>query len=73
MEWHDELHELISNHLEDLRDNRLPQIQKAMGLTIDEIREVWSYLRKLNPKPGAGPEQRHQRQRAQAALPLEPA
>jgi RNA polymerase sigma-54 factor len=24
-----------------------------MGLTIDEIREVWSHLRKLNPKPGA--------------------
>ena len=53
MEWYDELKELISDHLEDLRDNRLPQIQRAMGLTIDEIREVWSHLRKLNPKPGS--------------------
>ncbi len=53
MEWHDELEALISKHLEDLRDNRLPQIQKALGLTIEEIQEVWSHLRKLNPKPGS--------------------
>ena len=53
MEWYEELKELISDHLEALRDNRLPQIQKAMGLTIEEIREVWNHLRKLNPKPGA--------------------
>jgi RNA polymerase sigma-54 factor len=53
MPWHDEMKSLISDHLEDLRDNRLPQIQKATGLSIDEIREAWSHLRKLNPKPGA--------------------
>jgi RNA polymerase sigma-54 factor len=53
MPWYDEMKVLISNHLEDLRDNRLPQIQKATGLTIEEIREAWSQLRKLNPKPGA--------------------
>jgi RNA polymerase sigma-54 factor len=53
MEFYDELKILISNHLEDLRDNRLPLIQKAMKLSIEEIREVWGHLRKLNPKPGA--------------------
>lgn len=53
MEWHDEMKDLISNHLEDLRDNRLPQIQKATGMTIEEIREAWAHLRKLNPKPGS--------------------
>jgi RNA polymerase sigma-54 factor len=53
MPWYDEMKALISNHLEDLRDNRMPQIQKATGLSIDEIREAWSHLRKLNPKPGS--------------------
>jgi RNA polymerase sigma-54 factor len=53
MPWYDEMKTLISDHLEDLRDNRLPQIQKATGLSIDEIREAWSHLRKLNPKPGS--------------------
>jgi RNA polymerase sigma-54 factor len=53
MEYYAELKTLINNHLEDLRDNRLPQIQKAMKLTLDEVREIWSHLRHLNPKPGA--------------------
>ena len=43
---------LISAHLEDLRDNRLPAVQKATGYSIDLIQEVWEQLRKLNPKPG---------------------
>ena len=53
MEYYDELKQIISNHLEDLRDNRMPSIQKATGLSLDEIKEVWNSLRKLNPKPGA--------------------
>jgi len=53
MPWYEEMKALISDHLEDLRDNRLPQIQKATGMSIDTIREAWSHLRKLNPKPGA--------------------
>jgi RNA polymerase sigma-54 factor len=44
---------LISVHLEDLRDNRLPAVQKATGYSIDTINEAWQELRKLNPKPGA--------------------
>src|SRR5204862_4744593 len=39
--------------LEDLRDNRLPLIQKVTGYSIEAIREAWDELRKLNPKPGA--------------------
>ena len=53
MDYYAELKTLISNHLEDLRDNRMPLIQKAMRLSIEEIRIVWEHLRKLNPKPGA--------------------
>jgi RNA polymerase sigma-54 factor len=50
---YDELRTLISNHLEDLENNRLPQISKKTGLTIEKIQEVWQELRKLKPKPGA--------------------
>ena len=44
---------LISSHLEDLRDNRLPAVQKATGYPIDLIQSAWEQLRKLNPKPGS--------------------
>lgn len=53
MPYHDEMKALISNHLEDLRDNRLPLIERATGLTIPTIKAAWQELRKLNPKPGA--------------------
>lgn len=44
---------LIQNHLDDLRHNRLPQIQKTTGYTIDQIREAWEELKKLDPKPAS--------------------
>jgi RNA polymerase sigma-54 factor len=44
---------LIMNHLEDLQFNRMPQIQKATGLSIDEINEAWEELRKLDPRPAS--------------------
>ena len=53
MDYYEELRTLITNHLEDLRDNRLPLIQKVTGYSIDTIREAWDELRKLNPKPGS--------------------
>lgn len=53
VDLYEEQKTLISNHLEDLRDNRLPQITKATGYSIDRIKEAWEELRKLNPKPAA--------------------
>ena len=50
---YDELRTLIENHLEDLENNRLPQISKKTGMSIEKIQEVWQELRKLKPKPGA--------------------
>ena len=44
---------LINDHLEDLQHNRLPQIQKATGMDIDEIKEAWQELKKLDPKPAS--------------------
>ncbi len=50
---YDELRTLIADHLEDIENNRLPQISKKTGLSIEKIQEVWQELRKLKPKPGA--------------------
>jgi RNA polymerase sigma-54 factor len=53
MLFYEEMQTLISNHLEDLRDNRLPLIQRVTGYSIELIQEAWSELRKLNPKPAS--------------------
>ncbi len=53
MPMYDEVKTLISGHLEDLRDNRLPAIQRKTGYTIPRIQDAWNELKKLNPKPGA--------------------
>ncbi|MDA0657765.1 MAG: RNA polymerase factor sigma-54 [Planctomycetota bacterium] len=53
LHYAEELKVLISDHLDDLKDNRLPAIRKKTGFTIEHIQEVWEQLRKLNPKPGA--------------------
>ena len=50
-EYRADVRDLINDHLEDLQHNRMPQIQKATGLTIDEIKEAWAELKKLNPRP----------------------
>jgi RNA polymerase sigma-54 factor len=53
MPYYDEVKTLVSGHLEDLRDNRLPTIQRKTGYSIPRIQAAWDQLRKLNPKPGA--------------------
>ena len=53
MPYFEEMRTLISGHLEDLRDNRLPQIQKITGYSLEKIHETWEQLRRLNPKPGS--------------------
>ena len=53
MPYYDEVKTLIENHLDDLKENRLPQIAKKTGYSIEQIQEAWEQLRKLNPKPGA--------------------
>src|SRR3954468_5657 len=53
MLFYEEAKTLITSHLEDLRDNRMPLIQKQTGYSIELIREAWEELKTLNPKPGA--------------------
>jgi RNA polymerase sigma-54 factor len=49
----DVLQVLISNHLDDLQQNRLPVIEKKTGLPMEVIKEAIEHLRRLNPRPGA--------------------
>src|SRR5262249_57241551 len=44
---------LISNHLDDIRHNRLPVIQRRTGVERPLIKEAIETLKHLNPKPGS--------------------
>lgn len=48
-----QLRRLVADHLEDLGANRLPLIEKKMGLPIEEIERLRDCLHALRPKPGA--------------------
>lgn len=53
VEMRDVLRVLISGHLDDLQQNRLPAIEKKTGLSLDTIKEALEHLRRLDPRPGA--------------------
>ncbi len=44
---------LIQNHLEDIKHNRLPAIQRRTGFDLESIKEAIDELRRLNPRPGS--------------------
>jgi RNA polymerase sigma-54 factor len=44
--------EIIENYLDDVGNNRLSQISKSIGCTIEEIKEALHVIRDLEPKPG---------------------
>ncbi len=48
-----ELAILIGEHLEEIGKNRIPQIAKKRGWSVEFVEELISELRTLNPKPGA--------------------
>jgi RNA polymerase sigma-54 factor len=48
-----QLRRLVADHLEDLGGNRLPVIERKMGLSLDEIEALRDQLHMLRPKPGA--------------------
>ena len=43
---------IIAEHLQDLGHNRLPKIARALGLTIDEVKDAMQIIASLNPLPG---------------------
>ena len=48
----DEFRELVSEHLEDLADNRLSVIARKVGVSTEEIQQMVDVIRTLEPKPG---------------------
>lgn len=46
------LETVINEHLEDLANNRLSVIAKAMGITAIEVQKLGDVIRTLEPKPG---------------------
>ncbi len=58
MPFHEVVRHLVSDHLEDIAFNRLPQIQKATGYSLDLIKVGIEQIQTLNPYPGRGFEQR---------------
>lgn len=53
LKYFQEIKTLISDHLEDLAENRLPVIEKKTRYSIDTITAAREEMHKLNPKPGA--------------------
>ncbi|NLY71934.1 MAG: RNA polymerase factor sigma-54 [Clostridiales bacterium] len=47
-----EVRQIIENHLEDIAQNRLSNIAKAVGITIKEVQEISDIIKKYEPKPG---------------------
>lgn len=49
-----ELTAMITNHLEDLAQNRYSNIAKALGLDIKKVQQYGDLIKSLNPKPSSG-------------------
>jgi RNA polymerase sigma-54 factor len=43
---------VVSEHLDDVMNNRLPQLAKKLNIDIEDVSEVKKFLHVFNPKPG---------------------
>ncbi len=50
---YDLLRRLIQDHFEEIARNRYPAVARAVGCTIDRLKEAVEQIAKLNPMPGA--------------------
>ncbi len=48
----EEFRKVVTEHLEDLANNRLNTIAKAVGITAEEVQQIGDVIRTLEPKPG---------------------
>ena len=48
------MEKLLTEHLDDIARNKLPQAARALGITVEELCRLVEELRKLNPAPAAG-------------------
>src|SRR6266851_8698943 len=49
----DLVRELILNHFDDIKANRLPAIEKKTGASLDQIKEAIEQVRHLDTHPGS--------------------
>ena len=47
-----QMDQIISDHLEDIANNRLSAVAKDMGITVLQVQEAADVIRTLEPKPG---------------------
>ena len=52
--WTPLMRKLVEDHLDDVRSNRLPQIAKATGQNIEDVKASIELLQRLDPAPGSG-------------------
>ncbi|MEM8710426.1 MAG: RNA polymerase factor sigma-54 [Planctomycetota bacterium] len=52
--WTPLMRQLVQEHLDDIRANRLPQIAKATGQHIEDVKASIELLQRLDPSPGSG-------------------
>ena len=48
------MEELILNHLEQIAENRIPEVAKQLHIKVEEAAACCDRIKKLNPKPGSG-------------------
>ncbi|KAB3530200.1 RNA polymerase factor sigma-54 [Alkaliphilus serpentinus] len=46
------IHQIISESLEEIADNKFPHIAKKMGISVEEVQGICDFIRTLEPKPG---------------------
>jgi RNA polymerase sigma-54 factor len=51
-EYNEVFADIITNHLQNIANNRIQMIAKALNLSLDETNEYCDELRSLDPKPG---------------------
>ncbi len=44
------VYEAVSEHLDDIAANRLPQVAKRMGITIEKLKDIVAEIQNLNPR-----------------------
>lgn len=52
--WNPFMRQLVEHHLGDIRANRLPQIARATGRDLEDVKAAIELLQRLDPSPGAG-------------------
>src|SRR6266487_479017 len=45
-------HKIVSEHMEDLGKRRFPEIERRMGISVEDVKNAADNIGRLNPRPG---------------------